>query len=220
MISLRDNVLSSISSSPQCSLSGTLRSMRYVSMVAMAALLLAGCTSGNGSGTVTVACETTFWNGTVGACLPAGWAILSTDDMRTLGVAEETVAAFQASEPKGGQFDTVTVTAEPLVREMTTPEYSKANIQAVGVLPEYALIDTTTVYVDGNETAIHSFKARPSPDSPIRRYYQLSAASNRIGYTFTAAYPLTIHENQEAEVLAILKSATFRTAVSASEASE
>ncbi len=189
-------------------------------MVAVIALVLVGCSMGSGDAGAGVTCETSFWNGTVGACLPSGWNILSSDDLRTLGVAEETVAAFQSSEARGGQFDTVTVTAEPLTREMTTSEYSKANIQAVGVLPEYALIDKTTVYIDGNETAIHVFKARPSPDAPIRRYYQLSGSSNRIGYTFTAAYPLTIQDSQEKEVLSLLKSATFRSAASNGSAQE
>lgn len=169
--------------------------------------LLTGCGSRNTK--VEVTCTQQFWNKVFATCLPDGWKVLSSETLRTLGVPEETVAAFQATEPRAGQLDTVTVTQEPLSSDIGTTEYSQANILAVSSLPEYQLIDKETVYVDGEETAIHVFSARPTPDQPIRRYYQLSVAKDRAGFSFTGSFPLSIEEREAAEVTLILKSVSL-----------
>lgn len=169
-------------------------------------LALTACGS---SSKVTVTCEQQFWNGSVSVCLPKGWKVLSRDQLTTLGVPEETIAAFQFDTPHAGQLDTVTVTKEPLSQEMATPEYSQSNILAVSALPDYNLIDKIVVTIDGKESAIHVFSARPSPDQPIRRYYQLSASIDRTGYTFTGSFPLSIEDSEANEVTFILKNVSF-----------
>jgi len=170
--------------------------------------LLAGCGGGGGSQKVT--CSQQFWNKIFAACLPEGWKVLSKEALQSLGVPEETVAAFQSITPHAGQLDTVTVTAEPLSDFISTMDYSQANVLAVSSLPDYQLIDKETVTIDGDETSIHVFSARPSADQPIRRYYQLSAAKERTGYSFTGSFPLSIEEDEAAQVMFILKSISFR----------
>ena len=153
-------------------------------IVLMATVLtLAAC--GSTSSSTKVTCEQQFWNGTVAACLPKGWKVLSQEALTTLGVPDETVASFQYDTPHAGQLDTVTVTREPLTADLKTPDYSQANVLAVSALPDYKLIDKSTVTIDGQASALHVFSARPSPDQPVRRYYQLSAVSGNTGYTFT-----------------------------------
>lgn len=178
---------------------------RVLAMLGIVTFLTA-CGSDSSS---TVTCAQQFWNKVFAACLPDGWRVLSEETLRSLGVPEETMTAFQSDEPHAGQRDTVTVTIEPLSTDIGTTEYSQANILAVSSLPEYQLIDKETVYIDGDESAIHVFSARPSPDQPIRRYYQLSASKEKTGYSFTGSFPLSVEEQEAAEVTLILKSISF-----------
>ncbi len=187
----------------------TMISMKRLMLMGMAVILLAGCSS-SGSGKTTVACEQQFWNSMFAACLPKGWRVLSTETLRQLGVPEETVAAFQFETPHAGQLDTVTVTREPLSTDLTTPEYSQSNLLAVSSLPDYRLIDKETVYIDGAESALHVFSARPSADQPIRRYYQISASQEKTGYTFTGSFPLSIQDTEADQVKFILKNVSFK----------
>lgn len=184
----------------------------------VAVVLMTSCSSGK-SGTQQVVCDSQFWNGTIAACLPTGWKVLSTDDLKSLGVPEETVTAFQSTEPRSGQLDTVTVTRETLSQDLSSLDYSNANVLSVSALPDYKLMDKQAVYVDGKETAIHVFSARPVPDAPVRRYYQLSAVKDRTGYTFTASFPLSVTDQQVSEILFILKNVSFtqKTASSSSK---
>lgn len=169
---------------------------------------LTACGSGSSSSS-TVTCDQKFWNGMFAACLPKGWRVLSQDALRQLGVPEETVAAFQFETPHAGQLDTVTAVREPLSQDMTTTEYSNSNMLAVSALPDYKLIDKTVVTIDGRESALHVFSARPTPEQPIRRYYQLSAASERTGYAFTGSFPLSIQDSEADQVEFILKNVSF-----------
>lgn len=181
--------------------------MKRVLLLVVMAGLLTGC--GSRQSASSVACDQQYWNGEFATCLPKGWRVLSQDTLKSLGVPEETVAAFQVQDAHAGQFDTVTVTKEPLAQDLTTPEYSQANIIAVSSLPDYKLIDKIVVTVGGKESAIHVFSARTSADQPIRRYYQLSAAKERTGYTFTGSFPLSIADSEGAEVQFILKNIGF-----------
>lgn len=190
--------------------------MRRVLLLGLTALLLGGC-GGGSSEKGGVACEQQFWNNEFAACLPKGWRVLSSETLRELGVPEETVAAFQYETPHAGQLDTVTVTKEPLSETMETPDYSQSNILAVSSLPDYKLMDKETVTVDGKESALHVFSARPSPDQPIRRYYQVSAAKEKNGYTFTGSFPLSIQDAEADQVKFILKNISFSDPTAAKE---
>jgi len=186
----------------------TILSMKRLIVALSSVLFLVGCGT-QSSSSAKVTCDQQFWNGTFAACLPKGWRVLSQDSLNALGVPEETVAAFQYETPHAGQLDTITVTSEPLAQEMTTPEYSLSNIAAVSALPEYKLIDKITVTIDGKESALHIFSARPAPDQPVRRYYQLSAAKERTGYSFTGSFPLSIDDSAAVEMQFILKNVSF-----------
>lgn len=189
--------------------------MKRMLVAGASVLLLAGC--GGGASSEKVVCDQQFWNNVFAACLPKDWRVLSQETLRQLGVPEETVAAFQFSVPHAGQLDTVTVTREPLSEDMTTPDYSQSNILAVSALPDYKLIDKETMYIDGAESALHIFSARPSPDQPIRRYYQVSATKERTGYTFTGSFPLSIQDSEADQVKFILKNVSFKDPAAATE---
>ncbi len=180
---------------------------RSVALLLLLVALTACGSSGSSSSTVT--CDQKFWNGMFAACLPKGWKVLSQDALKQLGVPEETVAAFQFATPHAGQLDTVTAIREPLSQTMTTTEYSNSNVLAVSALPDYKLIDKSVVMIDGKESALHVFSARPAPEQPIRRYYQLSAAVDRTGYAFTGSFPLSIEDTEASEVEFILKNVSF-----------
>jgi len=189
--------------------------MKRVALSGVLLLLLAGCgTSGSSSAVV---CDQQYWNSVFAVCLPKDWRVLSRETLQQLGVPEETAAAFQYTIPHAGQLDTVTVTREPLSDEMKTPEYSTSNILAVSALPDYKLIDKEIVTIDGEESALHTFSARPSPDQPIRRYYQVSATQDRTGFTFTGSFPLSILDSEAAQVKFILKNVSFKDPAGAAE---
>lgn len=182
--------------------------MKRALVTVASVLLLVAC--GSSSSSEKVVCDQQFWNSIFAACLPKDWRVLSQETLRQLGVPEETVSAFQFTVPHAGQLDTVTVTREPLSDEMTTTDYSQSNILAVSALPDYKLIDKETVFIDGEESALHVFSARPSPDQPIRRYYQVSATKERTGYTFTGSFPLSIQDTEADQVKFILKNVSFK----------
>lgn len=187
---------------------GRMSAMKRAMIAVCMTALLISCSSKK-EGESAVVCDQQFWNGTFATCLPKGWKVLSKETLQTLGVPEETIAAFQVQDPNAGQFDTVTVTREPLATDMNTTEYSNANVLAVSALPDYRLIDKTVVYIDAAESALHVFSARPSADNPIRRYYQVSAAKDRMGYTFTGSFPLSVDDQGADEVTFILKNVSL-----------
>jgi hypothetical protein len=189
--------------------------MRRAWTIPLVLLLLSGCGT---RGSSTASCDQLYWNEDLklGTCLPTGWKALSSTVLRDQGAPEETVAAFQSTEPRDGQFDTVTVTKEPLAQEMGSSDYGEANVVAVSVLPDYQRRDKQDIKIDGNAAIIHVFSARPIADKPIRRYYQLSVTREKEGFTFTGSMPLAIDDASEAQVLTILKNVTFTSQQSSS----
>lgn len=175
-------------------------------------LLLTAC---SGSGSKTTVCNTGYWDGSVGTCVPTGWQALDRTQLDAKGMPPEVQVAFQSQAPVSGQFITVTVTREALNQPMTSSDYSQASISSVTGLPQYKEIDKQSTKIDGQDAQIHIFSAQPSPDQPASRFYQLSAVSNSVGYTFTAATPLTISKDVEAQVLSIMNSVTFTQAATA-----
>lgn len=181
--------------------------MRKSWSVVCLSLLLVGCSSNGSSSSL---CAKQFWNGTIGTCLPETWQQLSDEALDNQGVPEETVLAFQSTEARDGQFDTVTVTEEPLPQDMNFQDYGEANMLAVSSLPDYSLKDKREITIDGADAILHIFAARPVPEKPIRRYYQTSVTKGNTGYTFTGALPLSITPDDEEEIVAILRNVTLK----------
>ena len=142
-------------------------------------LLLTAC-SGSGSGSTAAACKQQFWDGTLGVCLPANWKVMDKETLQSRGVPEEVAAAFQSSVVVAGQNPTVTITKETLQSDMDPVAYSQASIRAVAALPAYKLIDTRAVKVSGKNLEIHVFSAKPLPEEPERRFYQLSTTDRGV----------------------------------------
>ena len=120
------------------------------------------------------------------------------------------IVGFQAKDPVSGQFPTVTVTKEVLTQEVAADQYSIASIRSVSVLQGYELIDTKAVKIDeGTEVALHVFTAQPLEGEPQRRFYQLSTTHEKVGYTVTAAAPLSVEKELDAALRLILSELTF-----------
>lgn len=181
--------------------------MRKTLAITAFCLLLVSC---GGDETAALECETTYWDGEVGTCLPAGWRVVSRSQLDERGVPGEVAVAFQSETPYSGQFATVTVTKESLGQTMTTEEYSEASIVSVQALPGYTEVDKRQVAVAGEEIELHIFTAQPRDDQPESRFYQVSAVSpEKVGYTFTGATPVSTPEELEAQVTTILRGLTF-----------
>ncbi len=167
-------------------------------------LALAAC-----GGSSTVECTQEYWDGEVGTCLPAGWHVLDRGNLDDRGVPEEAVVAFQTDESVGGQYLTIVVTREELADEVTSPDYSEAGVASVSSLPGYTRIEERTVTIDGEKHILHVFTAQPSEEQPMARFYQVSMAKGREGYTFTAATPVSIDDSAEDRIVTILLNATL-----------
>jgi hypothetical protein len=191
--------------------------MRKTFAIAGFCLILAAC---GGSDSNAVACDSAYWSGTVGTCLPAGWNVVERKDLEDRGIPDEVLVAFQSETPYAGQFATVTVTRETLAQPMTSTEYSDASIASVSGLPGYTEVERQNSTVDGEDVELHVFTAQPRQDSPESRFYQVSAVNGGLGYTFTAAIPVAPPDELEANVLAILRAATFTNPENSSEESK
>lgn len=180
--------------------------VRSAALTLLFPLVLAGC----GKATQQVTCTQQYWNGTIGMCLPQGWELMAKERLDQLGVPGDVIAAFQLTTPVSGIYPNVTVTSEQLPQAMPSETYSKNSIRAVTSLPQYQLIDTRPISVDGDNVDIHIYSAQPSADQPQARFYQVSAVSAGNGYTVTAYTPLTLSTNLESQILLMLQSLTFK----------
>lgn len=188
--------------------SAMIRVMRKTFAITAFCLLLASCGGDEDTG---LACETTYWDGEVGTCLPAGWRVVDRSQLDERGVPAEVAVAFQSEDPYSGQFATVTVTREALGQTMTTEEYSEASIISVQTLPGYTEVDKREITVDDTEIDLHVFTAQPRDDQPMSRFYQVSAVSPKsAGYTFTGATPVSTPDELEEQVTTILRRITFK----------
>ena len=172
-------------------------------------LLLVACGGGGHEGG---GCDSLYWDGEIGTCVPCGWEVLEHETLRLRGVPEETIVAFQAVEPVSGQFPTVTITREQLNTPAKPKDYSAANIRSVEVLEGYTHVDTKKTDVDGEEVNMHIFTAQPIESEPRRRFYQVSTvagATGDVGFTVTAVTPISIGTTTEKSVLLILEGLTF-----------
>lgn len=131
------------------------------------------------------------------------------ETLRQRGVPEEVIAAFQAESPESGQFPTVSITKESLTREALPSDYSQASIRAVEALPGYEKIDAKSIDVAGEEVTLHIFSAKPKPEDPKRRFYQVSTAKERTGYTISATAPYSVEKKLEAQMLFIVENVVF-----------
>lgn len=173
----------------------------------VATLLLTSC--GSSGTTPSASCVSTYWDGTIGTCLPAGWNALSHDEVIARGMPADVVIAFQAADALSGQFPTITVTRERLQQAMAPAAYSAASVALVARRSDYAKIDTKEVTIDSQKVILHVFSAQPLTGEPKQRFYQLASTSGETGYVFTAALPLSAPESVVSQVTLILTNVTF-----------
>lgn len=179
---------------------------RSTALIAVSFLFLAAC---GGSGGGDVACDQTYWDGTVGTCLPEGWIVIEREALQERGIPGETIVAFQAEKPFSGQYPTVTVTRETLDDEVPSDEYSEASIESVLNLPGYEELDTQSMTIDDEDVQMHVFSAQPRPEDPKAKFYQVSFSGDKAGYTLTAAVPLAVSDETEDAIVLILENATL-----------
>lgn len=170
-------------------------------------VLLSAC---GGSSSEAVACTSSFWNGDVGVCLPSGWYPLLPEELQE-SVPNEVILAFQSEELVAGKRPTVTVTKEVLEdASVTSEQYSDASLELVRSLPGYEEVRTRSQIIDNETVTLHTFTLQPLPDQPRQRFYQVSAVAEGVGYSLTAALPVSLSDDTpELEILAILGSLTF-----------
>lgn len=181
---------------------------RPISLLLCATFLFTAC-GGDGGSTASADCQKEYWDGTAGICLPKGWVVIDEETLRQRGVPQDAIAAFQAQDPVSGQFPTVSITRELLTNIVEAGDYSDANIRSVGVLPNYALVDSTQVDIDGSTVRLHVFTAQPIADEPKRQFYQISTIQEKTGYTVTATTPVSVSDDLDTLILKMLQSATF-----------
>lgn len=175
-------------------------------LIITASIVLVSC----GGSSDSIACDTSYWDGTVGTCLPESWEILDGETLHQRGIPEETIAAFQSSESFSGQFPTVAVTRERLANVVDPAQYSDANMRSVEVLDGYEHIDTREFSIDGETISLHVFTGQPIEGEPRRRFYQVSTTVEDVGYTVTAVSPVSIDKGLEESLLLILEQVTFK----------
>lgn len=185
-----------------------MRFERFLPSALLLTVVLTAC--GGSSSTPTAKCVSTYWDGTIGTCLPAGWSALSHEEVQARGMPPEVQFAFQAVQAIAGQYPTVTVTTETLRDPLTSEDYSKASIDVVSRRKDYTQIDVQDVTIDGTPLQLHVFSAQPLTDEPKQRFYQLAMVKGSMGYVFTAALPLSAPDTLAEEVQLLLKSVSMK----------
>ena len=178
---------------------------RLLPLAACLTLLLSAC----GGSKTEIACTQPYWDGVIGTCLPSGWHALSKDQMRSRGVPPDVIAGFEREQPVAGQSPIVIVLREQLPSAMDNAAYEEASMNTVKGLPSYEEIDQRSTDIDDEDAVIHIYSAQPLPERPKGKFYQLGAVKDTVGYTMTAALPLSPDGTVEDEVLLILDGFTF-----------
>lgn len=180
---------------------------QFVLLSIVVSLLLVSC--GGGSSSSTASCDQDYWDGEIGTCLPSGWDILDRETLRQRGVPEETIVAFQSQESVSGQFPIVAITREQLANPVGSDEYSDANIRLISAFEGYEHIDTKDTDVAGQSVSMHMYSAQPIESEPRRRFYQVSLTNGDVGYTVTAAAPISLDGSFEKKMLLMIEQLTF-----------
>ena len=165
--------------------------------------LLSAC-----SGSVNACNEKIQTNG-IGICMSDGWEQVSDAKLKEESVPEETIAAFQMTESRAGQRDNIVVSTESLPTNASALAYAQANMKTIEATPQYTVIEKREVEIDGNETILHIFTARPIADLPARRFYQLHLTKGTAGYVFTGTLPFSVEDTIEEGLISMLLSATL-----------
>ena len=156
------------------------------------------------------ACKDEIQTDNFDICLGDGWEQVPDAKLRAEGVPEETVAAFQMTEKRAGQRDNIIVSSESLPTNATALSYAQANIKTIEATPQYTVIEKREVEIDGNETILHIFTARPVADLPARRFYQLHLTKGTSGYVFTGTLPFSTEDVIEDGIIEMILSATLK----------
>ncbi|MBT3835194.1 hypothetical protein HOF56_02995 [Candidatus Peribacteria bacterium] len=143
-------------------------------------------------------------------CIGSDWEQVPEETLREEGVPEETLAAFQLKEQRAGQRDNIVVTEENLPSPVSSKLYADVNLQAVGATEEYTIIENREVEVGGTETILHIFTAKPVPDLPARRFYQISLTKGMKGYVVTGTLPFTVDKVIEDGLIEMIMSGKLK----------
>ena len=177
-------------------------SKRFTALVALI-LFLPAC------GGRSASCDDHVQIGIFGICLQNEWEQVSEEKLREEGVPAETVAAFQLTSPRAGQRDNIVISRERLPGVITAEKYAQTNVRTIEVMPEYSLIEKREVNIDGEDTLLHIFTARPVPDLPARRFYQVSLVEGTTGYVVTGTLPFAVDSDIEEGLVTMVLSATL-----------
>lgn len=155
-------------------------------------------------------CSSDVQAGPISLCINSEWEQVPDDALRREGVPEETLAAFQLTEQRAGQRDNIVVTQEKLPSKVKSKTYALTNVVTVEATTEYSLIEKREVKVGGDETVLHIFTARPVPDLPARRFYQLSFTKGLKGYVITGTLPYAVDDEIESGLVEMIMSSELK----------
>jgi hypothetical protein len=155
-------------------------------------------------------CSEHIWTGKFGICIGKDWEQVSEEKLKEEGVPAETLAAFQIKDQRAGQRDNIVVSRERLPSAISALSYAETNVNTIEATPDYALIEKRSVKIDGEKTLLHVFTARPVPDLPARRFYQLSLVDGNRGYVFTGTLPFSVDEEVENGIIEMMLSGTLK----------
>lgn len=180
--------------------------VRHVVVGLLVILSLTAC--GGGGKDKKIACTSTDVP-PLRLCIAEGWERMGTDQMASLKIPEETLAAFRSSSREDGQRFTLVATREEVSDVPHQIAYGEANRKSVQALPGYEHLEDREVTVAGSPAVLHTFVARPIADQPKRRFYQVSLLQESIGYTVTASSPLSIEKATEDSLFQMVQSPSF-----------
>ena len=186
--------------------------MKGASKLPVLALSLALALSACGGGTGTsVSCKDQYWDGTVGLCVPVGWGAMDQETMRQRGLGEETIVVLQSDAAVSGQFPTFTVTREYLGEDTDALTYESESTRLMkSAVGGYKQIDSRSVDLDGKTMHVHVFSGQLREGSPQRRYYQLSTAVNKTGFTFMVMAPLSVPDTLQKQINLMFDNVSFK----------
>ena len=75
--------------------------------------------------------------------------------------------------------------------------------------PEYSLLEKREIEIDGKDTLLHIFTARPIPDLPARRFYQVSVVDEAVGYVITGTLPFSVKDEIEKGLIEMVVSGSL-----------
>ncbi|MBT3835293.1 hypothetical protein HOF56_03510 [Candidatus Peribacteria bacterium] len=141
----------------------------------------------------------------VSLCLPTDWTIISQ------GFGEQSNYVIMVSAANSGSVMQLHVKKDDLQEPVksTTELSEKAVDLARQTAPNYSVVSTDPITIDGKDSILHIFDAQPAGNEESVRYYQFVTTSSGYMYGFTAVMKPGLDEYLLEIVIDVLKGIRF-----------